>query len=529
MAFQLATAFVRIGVKGLSLVGRAFMAVKNIVMGALGSIGALMAKFAGVAGGVGLGVAIKLGSDAEEMQGKFNVVFEGMTQEMEKFAKKLANDVGRSINDVKSQMAEFQDVLLPIGFAADAAGDLSKEMTQVAIDLASFNNKSDAQAANAVKKAILGENEMLKDLGVVVKQADVKQRLFEKGQRDLTGSALKQATALATLELITEGSASAMGDAARTAGSFANRLKGMTGAFKDLGADIGSAFLPALANIAHQVTLLIRKIQPRVKEIAGMFARAGQVLTTNWDLAWKMVKTVSEIGWSALKDLFFQIPEVLAFMMGLQLKRIVEGIKLIWDTSIELWDGMWDMVLKSFKQGWENVSAYMSGRKPEDLFTDGDGGIFERIGDKMGKLGNAFGEGFSGGSILDVLKPSQDTLDKVEELKELTAQLKDEMKQFEKDPKKDSVKNKPAVVKKLVVEKMEIPTGMLSFAEANAKVQESLLKSADGMQKEMVGELKEGNNIAQKMEKGIDKMNKGISSLVATGTGAGAAAPVAFN
>jgi hypothetical protein len=44
-------------------------------------------------------------------------------------------------------------------------------------------------------RAMLGEREMLKDLGVDIRELDIKQRLMAKGQEDLTGNLLKQARA----------------------------------------------------------------------------------------------------------------------------------------------------------------------------------------------------------------------------------------------------------------------------------------------------------------------------------------------
>ena len=44
----------------------------------------------------------------------------------------------------------------------------------------------------------------MKLLGIAIPETDLQQRLFEKGQNKLTGLALRQAKAEATLELVTQ-------------------------------------------------------------------------------------------------------------------------------------------------------------------------------------------------------------------------------------------------------------------------------------------------------------------------------------
>ena len=51
---------------------------------------------------------------------------------------------------------------------------------------------------------MLGETDGLKSLGISISQAEIDQRLLEKGQQDLTGAARQQAEAIATQELIIE-------------------------------------------------------------------------------------------------------------------------------------------------------------------------------------------------------------------------------------------------------------------------------------------------------------------------------------
>jgi hypothetical protein len=51
-------------------------------------------------------------------------------------------------------------------------------MIKLAIDVASFNNVSDDQAINAFTKALTGERESLKSLGIVINETDVKKKAY---------------------------------------------------------------------------------------------------------------------------------------------------------------------------------------------------------------------------------------------------------------------------------------------------------------------------------------------------------------
>ncbi len=93
-------------------------------------------------------------------------------------------------------------ILKPLGFATEDALDLSEAITRLSIDIASFNNVSDEQANNALNRALTGEREALKSLGIAINETDIKNEYLRLGFK-LTGDELsKQGKALATLSLL---------------------------------------------------------------------------------------------------------------------------------------------------------------------------------------------------------------------------------------------------------------------------------------------------------------------------------------
>ena len=58
---------------------------------------------------------VALASDVQEMQGKFDAVFDGITEEVDEWATNFANSVGRNRNTIKRYLADQQNLL--VGFA----------------------------------------------------------------------------------------------------------------------------------------------------------------------------------------------------------------------------------------------------------------------------------------------------------------------------------------------------------------------------------------------------------------------------
>ena len=101
-----------------------------------------------------------------------------------------------------------------------------------------------ADASSAITKALLGEREAIKMLGISILDADVKAKVLENTQQGLTFETERQAKAFATLQLAQEQSKNAIGDFERSQDSFANQSRIAQGAIEDLKAAMGEGLLP---------------------------------------------------------------------------------------------------------------------------------------------------------------------------------------------------------------------------------------------------------------------------------------------
>jgi len=204
---------------------------------------------------------LKIASAAEETQSKFNVVFRGMEDTMNKWAEGFASDVGRARQDIKAFSAGIADVLKPMGMQTDMAAEMSKKMVQLALDVASFNNRQDEEVIRSFTSALTGERESLKTLGIVITEADVKAEAYSEGLARVGDELTKTAKAQATINLLFKMSKDAQGDLIRTSESYANRVKALNGALKDLKEIIGNQLLPVVTPLVDKMIEVVKRAE----------------------------------------------------------------------------------------------------------------------------------------------------------------------------------------------------------------------------------------------------------------------------
>ncbi|WP_413431407.1 hypothetical protein [Crateriforma spongiae] len=237
--------------------------------GSIASMGSKMAA-AGAAGAAALFVpSIKAASDLEETMNKFNTVFGDSAGEMKKWGDAYAKEVGRSKEQVASFLAGTQDLLKPMGFAGDEAGQMSQQISKLAVDLASFNNMADADTLRDLHAALTGSGEVMKKYGVIVSEAAVKQELLNTGFDPKAATETQKATA--RLAIIMRGTTDAQGDAIKSSGSFANQMKRLQAISIDLGAAIGKAVLPT-------ITWVVSKLGDAGRVVADFVAKNQKIV-----------------------------------------------------------------------------------------------------------------------------------------------------------------------------------------------------------------------------------------------------------
>jgi hypothetical protein len=184
------------------------------------------------------GSMLGLGNQVDVYRKKAATVFEDQLSSVRSWADANAAAMGLTDDRLIGLAASFGDLLKPMGFTAGQAADMSTKVVGLAGALSAWSGGqiSSAEASDVLAKAMLGERDGLKALGIAISDADVQNRLAAKGQKDLTGQALEQAKAVATQELIFEKSTDAQrawADGTFEAQQQQNRLKERVGELKE--------------------------------------------------------------------------------------------------------------------------------------------------------------------------------------------------------------------------------------------------------------------------------------------------------
>ena len=225
--------------------------------------------------------------DAGETESKFATVFRSIGDKADKVAADLAKNYGLASDQSKQLLADTGDLLTGFGFSGESALDLSEQVNKLAVDLASFTNFSGGAegASAALTKALLGERESLKSLGIAISEENVKAKITQLLAEGQTFASLRQAKARATLALAIEQSGNAIGDFARTSQDLANQERITAAKTRDMSVSFGKLLMPialkitkAIRGVVEMLTALSPSTKKAILVVAGLVAVIGPLL-----------------------------------------------------------------------------------------------------------------------------------------------------------------------------------------------------------------------------------------------------------
>lgn len=225
-----------------------------------GSIKSLKSMASKVFGAVGITLSVagikkaidgcvEVASSVEEMENKFNVVFGDMRDDVDKWAQDYSDAIGRNKNDIKTYLADQQNLLVGFGMTRQAGAEMAEQMTSLALDLASFGNMDETTSVNAMTKAVMGESEAAKTLGAVLNDSTRAQAMATLGLKG-TYDKLDQLTKMqVNYQAILQQSPDAIGDCKRSLDSYESTKKRYIAKLKEIKTIVGQFFLPTYQKI----------------------------------------------------------------------------------------------------------------------------------------------------------------------------------------------------------------------------------------------------------------------------------------
>lgn len=257
-----------------------------------GSIKSLKSMASKVLGAVGITLSVagakstidgcvEVASSIEEMQNKFDVVFGDMRNEVDKWAQEYSDAIGRNKNDIKTYLADQQNLLVGFGMTRQAGAEMAEQMTSLALDLASFGNMDETASVNAMTKAVMGESEAAKTLGAVLNDSTRAQAMATLGLKG-TYDKLDQLTKMqVNYQAILQQSPDAIGDCQRSLDSYESTKKRYIAKLKEIKTIVGQFFLPTyqkILSIGAKGLTMIRDWLQKLTDLTGKLGGSQRVL-----------------------------------------------------------------------------------------------------------------------------------------------------------------------------------------------------------------------------------------------------------
>lgn len=257
-----------------------------------GSIKSLKSMASKVLGAVGITLSVagiksaidgcvEVASSIEEMQNKFDVVFGDMRNEVDKWAQEYSDAIGRNKNDIKTYLADQQNLLVGFGMTRQAGAEMAEQMTSLALDLASFGNMDETASVNAMTNAVMGESEAAKTLGAVLNDSTRAQAMATLGLKG-TYDKLDQLTKMqVNYQAILQQSPDAIGNCQRSLDSYESTKKRYITKLKEIKTIVGQFFLPTyqkILSIGAKGLTMIRDWLQKLNDLTDKLGGSQRVL-----------------------------------------------------------------------------------------------------------------------------------------------------------------------------------------------------------------------------------------------------------
>jgi hypothetical protein len=234
--------------------------------------------------------SIMAASNINEALSKVGVVFGNNAKEIEAWAAGATDNFGMSERGALTAVGTFGNLFDAFGLGEDDTKKFSKSLTELAVDMASFNDMPVDDALQALRSGLSGETEPMKKFGSVLSETRLKTEALTLGLIKNTKEALDPAAkAQAAYSLIMKDTARQQGDYDRTAGGTANTMRRVAAEMDNAKVAIGQGLLPVfnalLKVMEFGIVPVLKAVGKFLKENSTAVAVFGAVLAAG-AVAW---------------------------------------------------------------------------------------------------------------------------------------------------------------------------------------------------------------------------------------------------
>lgn len=219
-------------------------------------------------------------SDVSEAENLIKESFGSANTAVTEWGNNLEATLGISSVEARKAAATFNLMFNSMNMGADKSMELSKGLTLLANDMASFYNLSPEEAFEKLRAGITGEAEPLKALGILIDEETTKQYAYANGIAASGAQLTNQEKVLARYGIIMESTSKAQGDLARTQDSAANTTRRAEVAYKNATVALGSGSMEAKKQIDNMGVSLLGIVghNEKIAATSGWLATWGSYL-----------------------------------------------------------------------------------------------------------------------------------------------------------------------------------------------------------------------------------------------------------
>lgn len=215
--------------------------------------------------------AINLASDLQEAQNVVDVAFGSMSDKANAFAQSALKNYGLAELSAKKYSSTFMSMAKGMGLATDDATNMSLALTGLVGGVSSFYNIEQDLAATKLKGIFTGESEALKDLGVVMTEANLEAYALAKGFNKSMKEMTQAEKVALRYQYVTEQLSLAQGDFSRTSDSWANQIRVLKETFNSLSSIIGEFLIKGLTPFVQKLNDILQRLLAIAQAAKSLF------------------------------------------------------------------------------------------------------------------------------------------------------------------------------------------------------------------------------------------------------------------
>lgn len=268
-------------------IGNANKSIANLQKSASKSTSGVSSAFKKLKTGIialGIGKVIKdsiqSGMDAIESDSLFSTVMGDNADAVKAWSNTVADALGLNAVAMQKNIGVIYNMTSSMGIAGDNALKMSKGVSVLAEDMASFYNLDSTEAFNKLRAGLTGETEPLKALGILVDENTIKQVAYSQGIAEVGAELTNEQKVLARYVAILNQTSNAQGDLARTLNSPSNMLRSLKQSVTNLGIAFSQILMPVVQAVLPWLNALAKVAAQAVNSLASLFGVNAKELST---------------------------------------------------------------------------------------------------------------------------------------------------------------------------------------------------------------------------------------------------------